>query len=150
RSEKQLSSFQLEEHEWDLISEMITFLKRFYEMTLHLSKAKQPSMALSAAIYIELYYHFESYNSRSKLAKEMMDAAKATCEKLRKTNIIQNLTAWFTFLVYFSTQGASMSGTSPLGLMLKPSGKTKELLWNFGTSFISPAMSQSTMLRINS
>ncbi|CAG7826066.1 unnamed protein product [Allacma fusca] len=84
RSEKQLSSFQLEEHEWDLISEMITFLKPFYEMTLHLSKAKQPSMTLSAAIYMELYKHLESYNSRSNLPKEMMVAAKAACEKLNK------------------------------------------------------------------
>ncbi|CAG7819039.1 unnamed protein product, partial [Allacma fusca] len=40
---------------------MIDLLEPFRKMTVYLSKAKIPTMALSAAVYIELYNHLESY-----------------------------------------------------------------------------------------
>ncbi|CAG7731954.1 unnamed protein product, partial [Allacma fusca] len=41
-------------------------------------------MALSAAVYIELYNHLESYNEKSDLPQEIRNAAEAACNKLNK------------------------------------------------------------------
>jgi hypothetical protein len=46
-----------------------------------LSKANRPSMSLTAAIYINLYNHLESYNKKGGW---MMKVAKLACEKLNK------------------------------------------------------------------
>ncbi|CAG7732349.1 unnamed protein product, partial [Allacma fusca] len=84
RSEKQLESITFQEEEWTLLEDMLEFLKPFKQMTLDLSKAHQPNMALSAAVYIELYKHVEKYSTETGSRSEIVEAAVAACEKLNK------------------------------------------------------------------
>ncbi|CAG7819475.1 unnamed protein product [Allacma fusca] len=80
---KFLRKLLLSKAEWCLISDMITFLQPFYNVTLQLSKSKSPSMALTAAVYIALYEHLESFK-KGKVGAEMLNAAEAACDKLNK------------------------------------------------------------------
>ncbi|CAG7832563.1 unnamed protein product, partial [Allacma fusca] len=84
RNQSKLASFQVAEEEWNLISEMILLLKPFQDMTIQISKAKSPSMALSAAVYIELYNHLETFSVDNCSSSEIVTAAAAACEKLNK------------------------------------------------------------------
>ncbi|CAG7818140.1 unnamed protein product [Allacma fusca] len=83
RSSQSLSTCALTDSEWLLLDELVRFLKPFEDVTLLLSKSRTPTMALSAAIYIDLFRHLESYKPTSQNA-DMVAAAKAACDKLNK------------------------------------------------------------------
>ncbi|CAG7718884.1 unnamed protein product [Allacma fusca] len=80
---KFLRKLLLSKAEWCLIADMVTFLQPFYNVTLQLSKSKSPSMALTAAVYIALYEHLESFK-KGKVGADMLNAAEAACDKLNK------------------------------------------------------------------
>ncbi|CAG7815583.1 unnamed protein product, partial [Allacma fusca] len=82
--EHKLFKYKLTLQDWDLIKDMMDLLEPFRKMTVYLSKAKIPTMALSAAVYIELYNHLESYKKANGKGEEICSAAAAACDKLNK------------------------------------------------------------------
>ncbi|CAG7786536.1 unnamed protein product [Allacma fusca] len=63
RDSQVLRKYTLNKTEWELIQEIILFLKPFCDVTMQLSKSKIPSMALTASVYIALYKHLVSFET---------------------------------------------------------------------------------------
>ncbi|CAG7815892.1 unnamed protein product, partial [Allacma fusca] len=60
-SDKTLRDLVLSDAEWEIIEEMVQFLEPFSQITDRMSKQHVPLMSLSAASYVDLYDHLESY-----------------------------------------------------------------------------------------
>ncbi|CAG7692586.1 unnamed protein product [Allacma fusca] len=83
RNEPAMAKFSVSDAEWEFIDEMIKFLKPFEHVTLLLSKSTGPTMSLSAAVYIELFNHLESFTPQ-KHCSGIVKAATSACSKLNK------------------------------------------------------------------
>ncbi|CAG7714118.1 unnamed protein product, partial [Allacma fusca] len=82
KSDDYLAGLTLSESEWSLVAEMVKFLEPFGEMTNRTSKQYLPLMSLTAAIYIQLYEHLESYKNDSGHHPSIIHAAKLACDKM--------------------------------------------------------------------
>ncbi|CAG7721977.1 unnamed protein product, partial [Allacma fusca] len=82
KSDEYLAGMTLSESEWSLVEDMVTFLEPFGEMTNRASKQHLPLMSLTAAIYIQLYEHLESYKNDSGHHSSIIHAAKLACDKM--------------------------------------------------------------------
>ncbi|CAG7816454.1 unnamed protein product, partial [Allacma fusca] len=130
-NEPQLASFKVSQAEWILISEMIKLLEPFWKMTVYLSKAKVPSMALSAAVYIELYNHLEGYTKEMGHRDEICAAAAAACSKLNKYYPTSD------GLVYIMGLLLGANGINQSAFPLPLQNKTKLWHYNSGISTTS-------------
>ncbi|CAG7827555.1 unnamed protein product [Allacma fusca] len=82
KSDPGLSILTLTEAEWTFVKGMVTFLEPFSVLTDRVSKQHVPLMSLTAAIFIEMYNHLESYQEESQYDLGIIKAAKLACEKL--------------------------------------------------------------------
>ncbi|CAG7824481.1 unnamed protein product, partial [Allacma fusca] len=84
RSDKLLTPFVLSDSEWKVVAEIVKFLEPFNRLTEKMSQQFIPNMCLTAAYYMDIYDHLESYNIKSGHHASILEAAKLACDKLNK------------------------------------------------------------------
>ncbi|CAG7718826.1 unnamed protein product [Allacma fusca] len=83
-SELTLRSLVLSEWDWKVVADMVELLTPFSKITERMSKQYEPLMSLTAASYIDLYNHLESFNGKTEFHPNILAAAKLACEKLNE------------------------------------------------------------------